>query len=153
VEQVTCPAGKVSRHWHPCTDSGGNAAIVVQFARADCLGCARRVDCTRAKANGRQLMLRPQEQHIALRDARAWQATEEFKAHYARRAGVEGTFTQANRRSSLRHARYLGLAKTHLQHVLTAVAINLLRIMAWLAEIPRAATRTSPFAALMANGA
>ncbi len=32
----------------------------------------------------------------------------------------------------LRRARYDGLPKTHLQHVLTAVAINLVRIDAWL---------------------
>ena len=70
---------------------------------------------------------------------------------YARRAGVEGSFTQANRRSDLRHARYIGLAKTHLQHILTAVAINLVRVLAWLADVPRAITRTTPFAALMAQ--
>jgi len=38
--------------------------------------------------------------------------------------------------------------KTHLQHVITAAAINLKRIVDWLCEMPRAATRTSAFAAL-----
>jgi transposase len=150
AEQVVCPAGKVSQRWQPCTDKRGNAAIVVQFARAACLGCARRADCTTARTEGRQLTLRPREQHTALQTARAWQETEEFKASYARRAGVEGTFTQANRRSDLRHARYRGLAKTHLQHILTAVALNLLRVLAWCAEVPRAETRTNPFARVMA---
>ncbi len=42
------------------------------------------------------------------------------------------------------------IAKTHLHNVLTAVALNLLRVLAWLAEVPRATTRTSPFARLMA---
>jgi hypothetical protein len=69
-QQVTCLAGEVSRHRHPCTDSGSTAAMVVQFARADCLGCARRAECTQAKTNGRQSMLRPQEQHVTLQDAR-----------------------------------------------------------------------------------
>ena len=100
-------------------------------------------------------MLRPREQHIAGppvgEAARVWQQTPAFTGQYGRRAGVEGSFTQANRRSDLRHARYIGLAKTHLQHVLTAVAINLIRVLAWLAEVPRATTRTSPFAALMAQ--
>ena len=40
------------------------------------------------------------------------------------------------------------MAKTHLQHVATAAAINVDRIVAWLAERPRAKTRTSRFAAL-----
>ena len=51
----------------------------------------------------------------------------------------------------LRQARYRGLAKTHVhhvQHVATAVAINIARIFAWLQEVPRAPTHQSRFAAL-----
>jgi hypothetical protein len=44
-------------------------------------------------------------------------------------------------------ARYVGLAKTFLQYVLTA-AINLRRSGDWLADIPRAKTRTAPFVLL-----
>jgi DDE family transposase len=51
---------------------------------------------------------------LALLAARTWQESAEFKAQYARRAGVEGTFTQANQRADLRHTRYIGLAKTYL---------------------------------------
>jgi len=40
------------------------------------------------------------------------------------------------------------LAKTHVQHVATAAAINIDRIVAWLDERPRAQTRISRFAAL-----
>ena len=39
--------------------------------------------------------------------------------------------------------------KTHFQQVLTAVALNLLRVLDWLAEVPRAKTRTSAFVRLM----
>ncbi len=38
----------------------------------------------------------------------------------------------------LRQARYIGLAKTDLQHVLTAAAPNLVRLGAWLAGTPHA---------------
>jgi hypothetical protein len=48
----------------------------------------------------------------------------------------------------LRAARYRGLAKTRLQHQLTATAINLVRMDAWLTDTPLAKTRTSRFAAL-----
>ena len=41
-----------------------------------------------------------------------------------------------------------GTVKTHLQHVATAAAINIDRIVAWLDERPRAMTRISRFAAL-----
>jgi hypothetical protein len=40
------------------------------------------------------------------------------------------------------------LAKTHLQHVLTAAAINLARLDAWYTGKKRAHTRVSHFAAL-----
>ena len=40
------------------------------------------------------------------------------------------------------------MAKTHLQHVATAAAINIDRMVAWLDQRPRAQTRTSRFAAL-----
>jgi transposase len=150
AEQAHCPAGKVSDRWTPTTDAHGNGVIAIRFARKDCQGCGLRERCTKSERGVRSLTVRPREQHIALQSARAWQESEEFKTLYNRRAGVEGSFTQANRRCDLRHARYIGRAKTHLQHLLTAIAINLLRLVAWLCEVPRAKTRTSSFTALMA---
>jgi transposase len=67
---------------------------------------------------------------------------------YALRAGVEGTLSQGIRAFGLRQARYLGQAKTHLQHVITATAINVVRLLAWITETPRCTTRISRFAAL-----
>ena len=64
------------------------------------------------------------------------------------RAGIEGTLSQGVRRMGLRRARYDGLQKTHLQHVPTVAAINLVRIDAILTGIPRGRTRQSSFASL-----
>jgi transposase len=50
----------------------------------------------------------------------------------------------------LRRSRYRGLARTHLQHVATAAALNLERLTAWFRAVPRAATQVSRFAALAA---
>jgi Transposase DDE domain len=47
-----------------------------------------------------------------------------------------GLTAQASRLCDLHHARYRGLAKTHLQHVLTALAINLVRVDACSPEPP-----------------
>jgi transposase len=80
--------------------------------------------------------------------ARQRQETEEFATDYARRQGIEGTLSQGVRAFGLRRARYRGQAKTHLQHVGTAVAINVGRVTDWLNEVPRAQTRCSHFAAL-----
>ena len=63
------------------------------------------------------------------------------------RAGIEGTHAQAVSRCGLRRCRYTGLATTHLQHVITAVAVNLVGIADWHAASPTAKTRCSRFAA------
>jgi transposase len=62
---------------------------------------------------------------------------------------MEGTISQGVRAFGLRRAKYIGLAKTHLQHVLTATAMNLGRIAYWLADVPWEKTRTSAFEKLM----
>jgi transposase len=95
-----------------------------------------------------ELKLHPQAQYQALQTARAWYASQKGKQRYRRRAGVEGTLSQGVRAFGLRRTRYRGLAKTHLQHVAVAAAINMDRLVAWLDERPRAKTRTSRFAAL-----
>jgi transposase len=43
----------------------------------------------------------------------------------------------------LRRCRYIGEAKTHLQHLAMAAAMNLVRVIAWLMEIPRETKRLS----------
>ncbi len=52
---------------------------------------------------------------------------------------------------NLRRTRYVGLEKTHLQHLMTAVAINFKRLFNWLVGVPLATTRISPLAQLMTN--
>src|SRR5262249_31959465 len=89
-----------------------------------------------------------EDQYEALAAAQTWYGSAEGQQAYKRRAGVEGTLSQGVRAFGLRRTRYWGLAKTHLQHVAIAAAINIDRIVAWLDERPRAQTRTSRFAAL-----
>jgi transposase len=148
TQTVTCPAGKTSRSWQPEQDGRGNAVIKVRFALADCQACPCRVHCTSGQVSPRWLRFRPQAEHEALQVARHRQQSDEFKQRYKTRAGVEGTISQGTRAFGLRRSRYIGLAKTHLQHVLTAVAINLTRFGAWLVGTPLAKTRRSRLAAL-----
>jgi transposase len=107
-------------------------------------------DSTRNPRQARSLRLPPQAEYEALRTARSQLTTEAGRRLYARRAGIEGTISQGVRAFGLRRARYRGLAKTHLQHVATAAAINVDRLSDWFQAVPRTATRTSCFAALAA---
>jgi transposase len=148
TQQVTCPQGHRSADWHRTKDRHDELSIHVRFRKQDCLDCSARAQCTRARMGPRTLTFRPKEQFLALQHARQRQTTSAFKETYAQRAGVEGTISQATRRCGLRRSRYVGLTKTHLQHVFTAVAINLLRLADWFDQRPRSATRRSRFAAL-----
>ena len=149
---VTCPNGQPSTGWSESRTARRRSQVHVQFAPAACATCPVRVHCTRAKAGPRHLTLRPQAEHEALLAARQRQTTATFKTQYAARAGIEGTLSQGVRAFGLRQARYRGLAKTHLQHVATATAVNLVRLADWLNHVPRATTRRSRFAALAPTG-
>jgi transposase len=145
---VTCPAGHESISWLPNTWPKNGMRWEARFARRDCTPCPLRPRCTRAKREPRIIGLQAREHFAALQGARMHQETEAFRASYAARAGIEGTHAQAISRCGLRRSRYIGLAKTHLQHVITAAAVNLVRVAEWFAGTPVARTRVSRFAAL-----
>jgi transposase len=148
ARQATCPTGAVSRYWTVGVDNNGRDAIRIRFATTTCAPCTVRDQCTRSTQYGRQLTVRPQDQDVLLERVRAEQDTDEWRARYAARAGIEGTIHQAVAVSGMRNTRYRGLAKTHLGHVFTATAINLIRLDAWWNDTPLAPTRTSRLAAL-----
>jgi hypothetical protein len=149
-ERVRCPQGRLSSAWSPLVERSGRSYVRVLFRKSDCGTCPAQPLCTRAKHRARYLKLPPRAGHEALRAGRERLATREGRRAYARRAGVEGTISQGVRAFGLRRSRYRGLAKTHLQHVATAAALNLERLAAWFRAVPRATTRTSRFAALAA---
>jgi transposase len=147
-KEAVCPQGKRSIAWHEREERGQPVARIA-FARTECGRCPCRSDCTRGET-GRRLTLRPEKEHQALQAARERQRTEAFARSYACRAGIEGTHTQGVRRCGLRRSRYVGEAKTHLQHLLTGTALNFIRVGAWLMGTPRARTRESAFVRAMA---
>lgn len=149
ARRAICPEGHRSTKWSETKDRHEGKIINIRFAPKDCLACPRRSDCTRSPTNPRHITVRPKEQHRVLQAARQYQQTAEFKAEYDVRAGVEGTLSQGLRVCDLRHAHYIGLAKTRLQHVVTAAALNVIRITQWLEDPRLAKTRRAPFLALL----
>lgn len=148
--QVRCPHGKISSTWTERGLGTATPSISVHFRKRDCTPCPTRALCTRSPDQPRHLNLQPQARHEALQAARTVHATAAEQERYKRRAGIEGTLSHGVQNFGLRRSRYRGLAKTHLQHVMTAVAMNVGRIVAWWEGRPRAKTRTSRFAALTA---
>ncbi len=140
---ATCPAGKTSAQFRLSPHAPGVPAWEVRFARGDCTPCPARAQCTRAARDPRSLTLLPRDQDEALHAVQRAQTTDAFREAYAARAGIESTHAQAVRRSGLRRCRYFGLAKTRLQHVATAVALNVVRVTEWAAGATPAPTRRS----------
>ena len=146
-QQGRCPQGQPRRVWSPRHATEGNAVIPIPFDRGTCGSCGERRVGTQAAPGPRTRNLRPQAQHEALHAARTRQETKEFTQRYKRRAGIEGTISQGVHGFDLRYARYRGLAQTALQPSFVALAINRTRLIAWLAERPKAQPRPSRFAA------
>jgi transposase len=140
AQQATCPQGQTSYRWSLVEDR-----IDMVFARETCAACPMRSECTKSSTTGRVLHVQRQAAHEALQARRREQETSAFRQAYQTRAGIEGTLSQAVRAMGIRHARYDGLHKTQVQHVVTAVAINLVRIDALLTQTPRGKTRQSNF--------
>ncbi len=127
---------------------GEPSVIKLKFAKHDCRVCAHQVKCTTSTPPRRTLTIRPRDQYLALQAAHARQVTQEVKEEYATRSGIEGTLSQGVRAFEMRRSRYCGQPKTHLQNVLTATAMNVVRTSMWLAETPCARTRQSAFVRL-----
>ena len=147
---MTCPQGHISKQWHERLGSRGKPSIRAKFTTKTCRECSLRQRCTTSKT-GRQLTFIPEPEFRALQAARKREQTDEFKETYKKRAGIEGTISQAVGVLGMRRTRYRGLDKVHFQHLMTATAMNLLRVLDWLSGKKRATTPTSAFARLVAT--
>jgi transposase len=147
-EQVTCPQGKTSVTWRTGRDEAGMPRMRAAFSRTDCRLCEAKAMCTRARDGRRTVYFHPRPEYEALRTARARMDDPAWQERYRVRAGVEGTLSQGVRAFGMRQSRYIGLAKTSLQQVCTAVGMNALRVVQWLGGTPRAKTRVTRFSTL-----
>ncbi len=118
------------------------------FSRTDCGACADRALCTPSKDARRSIYFHQRPEYEALNAARAWMDDPAWRRRYRVRAGIESTLSQGVRAFGMRRSRYVGLAKTGLQQVCTAAAMNVSRTVNWLDGRPWAKTPVMRFAAL-----
>ena len=135
--EVTRPQGQVSKGWHgPYPTSSPDAAplIVARFTKEQCQPCPARAACTTSGDGKRTVGFPPLELQVR---NRADQQDPAWRKRYAMRSGIEGTVCELTRGHGMRHCRYRGQPKAHLQHVLTAIAVNIER----LSQLPPGQTR------------
>ena len=147
-ETAVCPQGHASRTWSEYTDRTQRTSVMVRFDPGDCRACPAQALCVRSKNGARSVHLHPRPEQEALDAMRAELATDEGRASYAARAGVEATMSQGVRSMGMRQTRYRGLGKTRLGHVATAAALSADRAAVWLGGARPAPTRTSRVAAI-----
>ncbi len=130
-QEVTCPQGQVSQGWHgPYPTSSPTAAplIVARFTKSQCRPCPARTQCTTTADSARTVGFPPRELRDLQLRVRTEQQTPEWKTRYAVRSGVEGTVNEFAHGHGMRRCRYRGHGKAHIQHVLTAIAVNIERL-------------------------
>jgi len=147
--QVKCPAGRISNSW----TVQKSRETKVSFRPSDCYRCRYREVCVRGMTaaghpKARHLTLQPRVEHETLLAARQRLKDESFKKLYNQRAGIEGTLSQAVRQCGMRTARYIGLKKTALEHLLIALALNFTKAGEWFLGTPLSKTRKSRLARL-----
>ena len=87
-----------------------------------------RAACTTSGDGKRTVGFPPRELYELQVRNRADQQDPAWHKRYAVRSGVEGTVCELARGHGMRHCRYRGQPKAHLQHVLTAIAVNIERL-------------------------
>jgi transposase len=130
---ATCPNNAVSVSMRP----EKRGLVNFTFSQTDCTPCPIRDRCTLTKApKARRINIHPAPLHQAQAAARAAEHDGGWRKQYNKRAGIEGTISQAVRGPDLRHARYRGLAKTHVQNIACGIAVNISRLGTHFAHRP-----------------
>lgn len=141
---VTCPTKQSTSDFKYETSNGATVKRFY-FPVEVCQPCPHRDECltTKRKDRGRSVGIHPQED--LLQEAREYAETPEFKEDMRLRQKVEHSFARGMH-LGLRQARYIGRAKSKVQAVLTATALNLVLIFGFLSmqQNPAAETLTSP---------
>ncbi|WP_407565832.1 transposase [Streptomyces sp. 184] len=98
---------------------------MARFTRSRCQPCPARTRCTTSRESTHTVGFPPRELRDLQLRVRTEQQTPEWKTRYAVRSGVEGTVNEFAH--GMRRCRYRGQRKAYIQHVLTAIAVNIER--------------------------
>ena len=104
-----------------------------------------RAQCITSATGPGSIAVLPRPLHEIQTSNRLNQQTEKWQRRYATRAGTETPLSQNVRAHGLRRSRYRGLARTHVQHVLTAMTCNAARVTDWIDSAPRTRRRATHF--------
>jgi len=120
-----CPQGHA-----PIKVKHKKSKYIVIFDLETCATCPCLNDCP-VKPGKKGYYLRYDDKTLRLAQRRACEKTPEFREVYRFRAGIEGTMSQTDRKTGLKHLRVRGLAAVSFCSTLKAVGMNILRAVAF----------------------
>jgi transposase len=133
-QSLTCPAGQTTSRCHGNRHGTGRRFF---FSKKQCGGCELRGQCLPSadQASGRTVI--KNEYEAEYQAAQAMARTPEYARVRRQHPAIERKLSELVVRHELRHARYRGLAKVLWQSCLTALVVNLKRLVRLLAaEVP-----------------
>ncbi len=120
-EVKSCPAGHA-----PTKCLKGKGTFIVHFATALCLSCPDISECPVKRGKNRyELHYNDKKMRTATRRQR--ERGPAFREQYRWRAGVEGTMSELDRKTGLKHLRVRGHPAVRLCAKLKATGVNILR--------------------------
>jgi transposase len=127
--RVRCPAGEVSGKAATRADKPNTKFF--QFSRKTCWNCPLRPECHptmgETSRTGRRVAKNRYEEEYAR--ARAKAQTAEYQAVRKRHPAIERKLGEMVRHHGSRRARYWGLAKVMIQQLMTALVVNIKRVL------------------------
>lgn len=125
-ETVTCPAGQITSTWYERRTKTKRGTTFknksFMFSVAQCGSCPLRSQCLQPDASRRTILVHEHEE--LLRQAKAFQRTEEYRTLYRQRVRVEHRIARLVK-LGIRKARYFGSSKVLFQLATAAAVANL----------------------------
>jgi len=112
------------------TKNGKQGGTTVYFDKAICDRCRRQSEC-QIKRDKKSCTISYDAKSLRLSRRRKREKEEAFTEKYRYRSGIEGTMSDLDRMTGLKHLRVRGMPQVRLAATLKATGLNILRSMAF----------------------
>lgn len=134
---VTCPNGQTTQRRRR---NRQDTSYRYQFRPKQCAGCPLRGECLQNPASKHGRVVDMNDYAAEYRKVEEKAQTPEYKELRGQHRKIERKLGEVVRHHGARHARYWGRAKVRIQAVLTALVVNVKRMVKLLAQPAQAAT-------------
>jgi hypothetical protein len=125
-EMLSCPMGQSPRR----AKTGKNGGKIIHFDKAACDLCPRQSDCP-VKRVKQSATVSYDAKALRLARRRVKEKTGAFREAYRYRAGIEGTMSDLDRLTGIKHLRVRGMTQVRVAATLKATGLNILRSAAF----------------------